>query len=132
MKTIPFNIEKARAGKPVQTVGGNKARIVCFDLKDPDSEYSLLVILEDDDGFEREYDAYTMDGKYDINSEEQEEMDLVMAPETKSTFIHIYLLDNGSLWICDAHSMSLEEAKKSADSDGINKYIETREIIVEI
>lgn len=32
-KYKPFNLEEAKAGKPVCTRGGHKAKIICFDAR---------------------------------------------------------------------------------------------------
>ena len=40
----PFDIQKAREGKPVCTRDGRKARIICFDIKNCD--YSIIALVE--------------------------------------------------------------------------------------
>lgn len=45
----PFNIEEAKAGKPVCTRDGKEARIICFDAK---GEYPLIALLKHSDGCE--------------------------------------------------------------------------------
>lgn len=42
----PFDLEAAKAGKPVCTRDGRKARIICFDLKN--DEYPIVAAVEND------------------------------------------------------------------------------------
>lgn len=74
----PFDIQKAREGKPVCTRDGCKARIICFDstLKN----YPLVVLIEGDTG-EYPY-VYTAEGKFDEDRKESN-FDLMMLPEKK-------------------------------------------------
>lgn len=79
----PFDLEAAKAGKPVCTRDGRKARIVCFDrtgkfpivalveAKDRDDIYSYLNCGKDNESVEKEYD-------------------LMMAPEIRHGWINIY------------------------------------------
>ena len=48
----PFDIQKAREGKPVCTRDGRKVRVLCYDFKQ-NEEYPILVAVEDKDGKER-------------------------------------------------------------------------------
>ena len=47
----PFDIQKAREGKPVCTRDGRKTRILCYDFKQ-NEEYPILVAVENKDGKE--------------------------------------------------------------------------------
>lgn len=81
----PFDIQKAREGKPVCTRDGCKARIICFDstLKN----YPLVVLV---DGKAGEYPyTYTAKGKFDEDGKNSD-FDLMMLPEKKSGWINIY------------------------------------------
>lgn len=126
MKTRPFNLTDAKAGKPVQTVGGRKARIVCEDVKG--TPYPMLVLLEVGD--REDLYEYTLDGIYDVEAGGQEEMDLVMIPETKSVFVNIYLTTDDKLILSNEYD-TIAEAKDNIVKSS-NIHLETREIIVEI
>lgn len=56
----PFDLQKAREGKPVCTRGGRKARIICFDKKEKD--FPIVALIEGLD--EQEYiGSRTKDGR---------------------------------------------------------------------
>lgn len=56
-----FNLQEAKAGKPVCTRDGRNARIICFDAKR--GNYPIVALI-DDKGVE--YVSYfSLDGKYD-------------------------------------------------------------------
>ena len=80
----PFDIQKAREGKPVCTRDGRKARIICFDKKCLDEQ--ILIVLVDC-GKEESIYFYTTDGKCidDFSS-----FDLMMFPEKKEGWIVIH------------------------------------------
>lgn len=81
----PFDIQKAREGKPVCTREGIPARIICFDRKG----YRKIVALVHTDYYEDEIITYTIEGhRYckSINTI----YDLMMAPERHEGWINIY------------------------------------------
>ena len=45
----PFDLTAAKAGKPVVTLYGKDARIICFDAV---GEYPIIGLIKNDDGFE--------------------------------------------------------------------------------
>lgn len=69
-----FDIEAAKAGKPICTRNGRKARIVCFDRV---GEYPILALIEND-GKENVY-YYRNSGRDDEDFEK--DYDLMMVPE---------------------------------------------------
>ena len=78
-----FNLELAKAGHPVQTRYGKKARILCFDRKDDDCPIVALVEI---DGYEYTK-HYTPKGVVnDIDCG----MDLFMAPEKHEGWVNVY------------------------------------------
>lgn len=81
-----FDIEAAKAGKPICTRNGRKARIVCFDRV---GEYPILALVENN-GKENVY-YYRNSGKDDEDFEK--DYDLMMLPEKKKGFINIYRND---------------------------------------
>lgn len=72
----PFNLEEAKAGKPVCTKSGRKARIVCFDAR---NNQPIVALIEDaDNRFEIAYN-YDLHGKWD--EYEETARDLMMAED---------------------------------------------------
>ncbi len=90
----PFDLEKAKAGAPVVTRDGRKARIVCFDIKNED--YPIGVVLEDRKGGEY-LGCFTNQGRYNANDLEQNVSDLFMAPVKTKYYIGIYRDEHGRL-----------------------------------
>ena len=99
----PFDLNAAKAGKPVCTRDGRKARIICFDRKD---NTPIVALIERVDGIEI-LQCFYNDGKcfHDSTSDN----DLMMLPEKRSGWIIV----SKNATIYD----SLEEAKESFDSD---------------
>lgn len=80
----PFDLEAAKAGKPVCTRAGQKARIICFDVK---SETPIVALITTDDDTELAFD-YLLDGTF-ANSENPDN-DLMMLPEKKEGYVNVY------------------------------------------
>lgn len=77
MEMKEFNLQEAKAGKPVCTRDGRNARIICFDAK---REHCPIVALIDDG--DKEYVAsYCADGRFIYNHRVEHSVDLFMAPE---------------------------------------------------
>lgn len=104
----PFDLEEAKAGKPVCTRDGRRARIICFDKKCLDEQ--VLIVLVDCGKEECMY-FYTTDGKCidDFSS-----FDLMMLPEKKEGWVNIY---RGQVY--NAFEKA-EEARKIAKHGGDN------------
>lgn len=82
----PFDLEKAKSGKPVRTRDGKEARILCFDLKDED--YPIIVAISIGD---REIvECYTIDGRRFNDSSATSDKDLMMVCEVKEGWVNIY------------------------------------------
>lgn len=79
----PFNLEAAKAGKPVCTRDGRKARIICFDKKK--DIYPLIALVTDKDGYEIII-PYKADGVHPTIPNN----DLMMLPEKKEGWVNIY------------------------------------------
>lgn len=79
----PFDLEAAKAGKPVCTRDGRKARIICFDTINK-GNYPIIALLEDK-GSEAIF-YYNKDGKCNVGTE----LDLMMLPEKKEGWIIIH------------------------------------------
>ena len=80
----PFDIQKAREGKPVCTRDGRKARIICFDRE---SDASIVALIMDNNDRE-EIHSYYKDGKSVRNQEYH--YDLMMLPEKKEGWVNVY------------------------------------------
>ena len=79
----PFDIQKAREGKPVCTRDGRKARILCFDLK---NNVCPIVAAVEENNMEVLY-HYDTKG---LNCYKKSEIDLMMLPEKKEGWINVY------------------------------------------
>lgn len=80
----PFDLEAAKAGKPVCTRDGRKARIICFDRN---WEYPIVALIECENG-EEMISACDKDGKARIY--ETQGTDLMIFPEKKEGWIIIH------------------------------------------
>ena len=98
----PFDLEAAKAGKPVCTRDGANARIICFDAK---SETPIIALITTDDGTEITFD-YLIDGTF-ANSENPDN-DLMMLPEMKEGWAVIYKDD-----LLRTEKEAREQAEKS-------------------
>lgn len=84
----PFNLEAAKAGKPVCTRDGRKARIICFDAKRKDGKNIMALIPSKEyPGFE-DLVAYPNNGNY--HGGHENDGDLMMLPEKKEGWVNIY------------------------------------------
>ena len=79
----PFDIQKAKEGKPVCTRDGRKARIICFDTK---GDVCPIIALVEENGIES---AYHYD-KYGRNAYKKSGLDLMMLPEKKEGWVNVY------------------------------------------
>lgn len=72
----PFDLQKAKEGKPVCTRDGRKARVICFDR---DWDMHIVALVADPLGESVHY--YLSNGK--VDSDKQNDEDLMMLPENK-------------------------------------------------
>lgn len=87
-KMKPFNLEAAKAGKPVCTRDGRKARIICFDAKRKDGKNIIALIPSKEySGFE-DLVAYPNNGNY--HGGHENDGDLMMLPQKKEGWIIIH------------------------------------------
>ena len=117
----PFNLEEAKAGKPVYTRDGHKARIICFDFRDVE-EICCLIAAVDYGKAEKIY-YYDSCGKY--RGGDSSKYDLMMLPEKKEGWMNIYGYNHkvGALIY-----NSKEEALNNKESNAIDTVkIEWRE-----
>ena len=81
----PFDIQKAKAGKPVCTRDGRKARIICLDRIDSTGCNLPIVALVQCEETEV-LQLYHDDGKCDVKAD----LDLMMLPEKKVGSVNVY------------------------------------------
>ena len=82
----PFDIQKAREGKPVCTRNGRKARIICFDFQSIENTPIVAAVQVTD---KQEVIAnYYEDGRQFVDG--ISELDLMMLPEKKEGWVNLY------------------------------------------
>ena len=117
----PFDIQKAREGKPVCTRDGRKARIICFDLK---NNVCPIVAAVEENNMEVLY-HYDTKG---LNCYKKSEIDLMMLPEKKEGWVNLYKGIDGITFSIHPYP-SKEEAIKKAGI--MSNRIETVKICCE-
>ena len=88
----PFDLEAAKAGKPVCTRDGHKARIICFDYNGETGDYPIVALVHYNKGnkcYERVL-KYTSDGLFNKYGYCQHNDDLMMLPEKKEGWVNVY------------------------------------------
>ena len=81
-----FDLEAAKAGKPVCTRDGRKARIICFDNKD--NQFPIVALVDYYNRKDGEaVTTYTNEGFFCIDKKHPE--DLMMLPEKKEGWVNI-------------------------------------------
>lgn len=89
----PFNLEEAKADKPVCTRDGRKARIICFDrVTNSTNEYTghLIVLVTNPNGDEQSF-YYTEKGYLAGGNEyDNHKWALMMLPEKKEGWVNVY------------------------------------------
>lgn len=127
----PFNLEAAKAGKPVCTRDGRKARIICFDSKRKDGKNIIALIPSKEyPGFE-DLVAYPNNGNY--HGGHENDGDLMMLPEKKEGWVNIYNRNRPRTSSENCYIMtgvSVFETKEGAISyiDKDKEYIDTVKI----
>ena len=105
----PFDIQKARDGKPVCTRDGRKVRVLCYDFKQ-NEEYPILVAVENKDGKECAL-LYSNGGISEMYKSSNNE--LAMLPEKKEGWVNIVRGSNGSPHMGRGIFQSKEEAENA-------------------
>ena len=111
----PFDIQKAREGKPVCTRDGRNARIICFDRE---SVASIVALIMDNNDRE-EIRSYYEDGKSARTQEYH--YDLMMLPEKKEGWVNVY---KGGLLGTRVYNTKKEAFDNASSSD----YLDTVKI----
>ena len=111
----PFDIQKAREGKPVCTRDGRKVRIICFDRINGDY-YKIVACVTAFDGDFEEVLFYGIDG-YIVNSQNPKDEDLMMLPEKKEGWVNVYKTSIN--YECGTVFSTEQEAKNKANNNRI-------------
>lgn len=111
----PFDLEAAKAGKPVCTRDGRKARIICFDAK---GDYPIVALIES--GNIEGVRQYMIDG-HCTKAMSEYYGDLMMLPEKKERWVNVY---KGGLLSTKYYSSKEEAVSKASQTD----YIDTVKI----
>lgn len=112
-----FNLEAAKAGKPVCTRDGRKARIICFDRN---WEYPIVALIECENG-EEMISACDKDGKARIY--ETQGTDLMMLPEKKEGWVNLCKNNHG-----DTLAVGIFSNREEAVSNCPPTYLSTIKI----
>lgn len=118
----PFDIELAKAGHPVCTRNGRKARILCYD-RDNRQLRCIVALVTEPNGLEEIY-TYTLKGR--ISRNEESNHDLVMAPERKTGWINLISAEDGPHVYCT--NIYPTEMEAIADVFDNKNYITTIQI----
>lgn len=108
----PFDLEAAKAGKPVRTKDGRDVRIICFDCKD---ETFPIVALVSPSSVREEVISYDEAG-YSTTREPDDI--LVMIPEKKEGWINIYHDKEDNIYTDENVFHSEYDAIKLCSHDG--------------
>lgn len=114
----PFDLEAAKAGKPVCTRDGRNARIICFDRKFYHDGYNYPIVAMVNDNDNELVHAYTQGGLLVGNMER--DLDLMMLPEKKEGWVNIYRSQ-----IYDTLERAKEAYKRTYNDDN---YLQTIKI----
>ena len=114
----PFNLEEAKAGKPVCTRDGRSVRIICFDKKDDKCPIVALIPYYEPDG--EVIVTYTNEGFYLTGGKHPS--DLMMLTEKYEGWMNIY---KGGKLDADYIYPTKEEALENIFQPMKDKYIDT-------
>lgn len=89
-KYKPFNLEEAKAGRPVCTRNGQEVRIICFDAKS--ENYPIVALVKEGYSTQEYLRTYTNEGEVCRNGL-MHTLDLVMSLKKKTGWINIYHVD---------------------------------------
>ena len=112
----PFDLEAAKAGKPVCTRDGRKARVICFDAKCNKPIVALIYDCNKETVFQ-----YLENGRFFVD--QIDKYDLMMLPQKKEGWINIYKDFEDT--VCCAYLTKEDALKNRSIEDG---YITTIKI----
>ena len=111
----PFDLEAAKAGKPVCTRDGRRARIICWDKK---GNYPIVALIQDNENSEH-IEYYTENGIFS-NGGNEKNRDLMMLPQKKEGWVNVY----NSLGVI-TFSHNPFDTKEEAMKDKGKYYVDT-------
>ena len=121
----PFDIQKAREGKPVCTRDGRKARIICFDKK---YIRPIVALVDHWDEADEEVEGIIEchnDGYYNCR-EIPSPNDLMMLPEKKEGWVNVYKIKESTFGYITSYFDTEENAKE--DKEQLPGYVATVKI----
>lgn len=117
----PFDLEAAKAGKPVCTRDGRKARIICFDAKCNKPIVALIYDCNKETVLQ-----YLENGRFFVD--QIDKYDLMMLPKKKEGWVNVYKSYNvGKKIPCMASIYPTKEEAKKSSVVGFD-YIDTVKI----
>lgn len=120
-----FNLEQAKASKPVCTRDGRKARIICFDKQEG---FPIIALVETkvNDRISEEIALFNINGRA-VSDDIDSKLDLMMSPEKKEGWVNIYRdADNNTPYTENDNIYSSRyKAKESAKMINMKTYIDT-------
>ena len=119
----PFDIQKAREGKPVCTRDGRRARIICHD-RQSDHGFPIVALVENT-GAEKDEDirCYRLNG-----TTAEPSYNLMMLPEKKEGWVNVFNLGNNATYVGNTIFPTEKLAKEAASRMNGVKYIATVKI----
>lgn len=118
----PFNLEEAKAGKPVCTRSGKPVRIICYNIKGEET-YPILALITTDD--REDCSSFTKDGKFWVDKDNQSN-DLMMVGEKHEGYINLYHSPYSNKRIPGAYVYNTKE--QAIDNSRSLAYITTTKI----
>jgi len=109
----PFSLERAKAGDPIQTRNGRKAKFITH-VTGLKSENRLIVAVGERDALT----SYFEDGRF--YSDQEGSLDLFMAPKTRTVYVNFYR-DGIGVW-ARCHNTAEEAYRMSGDRIGNRAY----------
>lgn len=116
-KFKPFDLEQAKAGKPIYTRNGRKARIICFDAKL--EYYPIVALVENEYSTQEILFTYTNEGRFCYDNP-MHTSDLVMLSEEREGWINIYPGADGRVACSNPYETKEEALKNSKCSNVID------------
>ena len=103
-----FDLEAAKAGKPVCTRDGRKARIICFDKE---GEQPIVALIKNNE--EESIDTFFSNG-HSISKTNEVAGDLMMLPEKKEGWVNVMEGNNGKSYVGNDIYTTEDKAKEGA------------------
>lgn len=103
-KVKPFDLEAAKAGKPVYTRDGRKARIICFDVN---NDKPIVAVICCKDGKETYPYTFYPNG-LNMDNNVLSNTDLMMLPEKKEGWVNIDKGGSGKIAVSSPYSTKEE------------------------